>query len=162
MPVRIRMHDRALGRSCAMASPGTNNVDAEALWQGRAGGRRSGGPIPSADVAAVGPVPVKMWQGWAQSRCRCGSGELHPGRIGELSPGADAAGMKPGPQSAHTQWVRRRVPAGADRTCETGADKTRAAGGAERTFRRARMAYMPASVHTERMSAPVLFGQSRA
>ena len=30
------------------------------------------------------------------------------------------------------------------------------------TFRRARIAYIPASVHTDRMSAPVLLGHSRA
>ena len=27
----------------------------------------------------VGPVPVQMWQGRAQSRCRCGRGEPSPG-----------------------------------------------------------------------------------
>ena len=27
-----------------------------------------------ADVAGVSPVPVQMWQGGAQSRCRCGTG----------------------------------------------------------------------------------------
>ena len=28
---------------------------------------------PSADVAEAGPVPAQMWQGRAQSRCRCGT-----------------------------------------------------------------------------------------
>ena len=28
------------------------------------------------DVAATGPVPVQMWLGWAQSRCRCGGGQV--------------------------------------------------------------------------------------
>ena len=31
-------------------------------------------PSPSADVAGVGPVPVQMRQGWAQSRHSCGQG----------------------------------------------------------------------------------------
>jgi len=42
-----------------------------------------------ADVAGVGPVPAPMWQGWAQSRRRCGRGEP--------SPGADVAGVSPVP-----------------------------------------------------------------
>ena len=29
---------------------------------------------PGADVAGVSPVPVQMWRGRAQSRCRCGRG----------------------------------------------------------------------------------------
>jgi hypothetical protein len=29
-------------------------------------------PCPGADVVRASPVPVQMWQGWAQSRCRCG------------------------------------------------------------------------------------------
>ena len=33
------------------------------------------------------PGPVQMWQGWAQSRCRSGSGNP--------SPGADVAGVSP-------------------------------------------------------------------
>ncbi len=40
--------------------------------------------------SGVSPVPVQMWQGRAQSRCRCGRGEP--------SPGADVAGVK---QRAH-------------------------------------------------------------
>ena len=31
-------------------------------------------PCPGADVVRASPVPVQMWQGWAQSRCRCGGG----------------------------------------------------------------------------------------
>ena len=30
---------------------------------------------PGADVGGVSPVPVQMWAGRAQSRCRCGRGE---------------------------------------------------------------------------------------
>jgi hypothetical protein len=45
------------------------------------------GPSPDADVAAVRPVPVQMWQGRAQSRCRCGRGGP--------SPGADLSGAGP-------------------------------------------------------------------
>jgi hypothetical protein len=37
----------------------------------------------------VRPVPVQMWQGCAQSRCRCGRGEP--------SPGADVAATSPVP-----------------------------------------------------------------
>ena len=41
------------------------------MWQGvircRCG---SGEPSPGADVEGVSPVPVQMWQGRAQSRCR--------------------------------------------------------------------------------------------
>jgi hypothetical protein len=33
---------------------------------------------PSADAAAAGAVPVQMWQRWAQSRRRCGSGGCSP------------------------------------------------------------------------------------
>jgi hypothetical protein len=44
---------------------------------------------PGADVAGASPVPVQMWQGRAQSRCRCGRGEP--------SPGADVAGASPVP-----------------------------------------------------------------
>ncbi len=43
-------------------------------------------PSPGADVAGVGPVPVQMWLGWAQSQCRCGRGEP--------SPGADVCGIR--------------------------------------------------------------------
>ena len=39
--------------------------------------------------AEHGPVPVQMWQGWAQFRCRCGRGRP--------SPGADVAGVGPVP-----------------------------------------------------------------
>jgi hypothetical protein len=46
-----------------------------------------GGPSPGADVGGVGPVPMQMWQGWAQSWCRCGRGEP--------SPGADVGGVGP-------------------------------------------------------------------
>ena len=46
-----------------------------------------GEPSPGSDVAGVSPVPVQMWQGSAQSRCRCGRGEP--------SPGADVAGVSP-------------------------------------------------------------------
>jgi hypothetical protein len=38
-------------------------------------------------IVKVLPVPVQMWQGWAQSRCRRGRGEP--------SPGADVAGVSP-------------------------------------------------------------------
>ncbi len=44
-----------------------------------------GEPSPGADVAGASPVPVQMWQGQAQSWCRCG--------CGEPSPGADVAGV---------------------------------------------------------------------
>jgi hypothetical protein len=41
---------------------------------------------PGADVAGVSPVPVQMWQGRAQSRCRCGRGEPSPGAdVAEVS-----------------------------------------------------------------------------
>ena len=45
---------------------------------------------PSQDflgLVRLGAVPVQMWRGWAQSRCRCGGGEP--------SPGADVAGVGP-------------------------------------------------------------------
>ncbi len=32
-------------------------------------------PVPVPVVAGVSPVPVQMWRGWAQSRCRCGRGD---------------------------------------------------------------------------------------
>jgi hypothetical protein len=35
--------------------------------------------------ATLAPVPEQMWQGFAQSRCRCGGGGP--------SPGADVAGL---------------------------------------------------------------------
>ena len=51
------------------------------------------------------PVPVQMWQGRAQSRCRCERGEPQSlcgcGR-GEPSPGADVAGVSPVPVQT---WV---------------------------------------------------------
>jgi hypothetical protein len=50
-------------------------------------------------VAGASPVPVQMWQGRAQSRCRCGRGE--PG------PGADAAGVSPVPVQ---MWQGRARP----------------------------------------------------
>ena len=92
--------------------------------QRRAQSRRrcgSGAPSPGADVAAVCPVPVQMWQRCAQSRRRCGSGAPSPGAdvaavcpvpaqmwqrcaqsrrrcgSGEPGPGVDAAGMSPSP-----------------------------------------------------------------
>jgi hypothetical protein len=37
-----------------------------------------GKPSPGADVGVMGPVPVQMWERWAQSRCRCGKGEFDP------------------------------------------------------------------------------------
>jgi hypothetical protein len=46
-------------------------------------------PSPGADAAGASPVPVQMWPGRAQSRCRCGRGEP--------SPGADAAAASPVP-----------------------------------------------------------------
>jgi len=46
-------------------------------------------PSPGADVGGVSLVPVQMWQRRAQSRCRCGRGEL--------SPGADVAAASPVP-----------------------------------------------------------------
>jgi hypothetical protein len=39
--------------------------------------------------AGLRSVPVQMWQGWAQSRCRCGSGEP--------TPGVDVVGLSPLP-----------------------------------------------------------------
>ena len=45
-------------------------------------------------------VPMQMWQGRAQSRCRCGRSEPDPGADvarGEPSPGADVAGASPVP-----------------------------------------------------------------
>ena len=47
--------------------------------------------------AGVSLVPVQMWQGRAQSRCRCGRGEP--------SPGADVAGVSPVPVQ---MWQRLR------------------------------------------------------
>jgi hypothetical protein len=44
-------------------------------------------PSPSADVGGVGPVLVKMWEGWAQSQRRCGTDGP--------SPGADVGGASP-------------------------------------------------------------------
>ena len=63
------------------------------IWAGAA-------PRPDADVERLaqgnhrrlGPVPVQMWAGWAQSRCRCG-------RVG-LSPGADVGGPRELPAGA--------------------------------------------------------------
>ncbi len=57
------------------------------------------------DVAGVGPVPAQMWQGWAQSRRRCGRGEP--------SPGADVEGVSPVPAQtwkgfSARSWCRRR------------------------------------------------------
>jgi hypothetical protein len=53
--------------------------------------QRCNGPSSGADVAGVGPVPAQMWQGRAQSRCRCGRGWAQS-RCGcgrrEPSPGA--------------------------------------------------------------------------
>ena len=40
-------------------------------------------------VAGASPVPARMWQGCAQSRCRCGRDAP--------SPGADVAGVNPVP-----------------------------------------------------------------
>jgi hypothetical protein len=70
-------------------------------------------PVLGADVAAVGPVSVQMWQrrspvpvhvslqgGWAHSRRRCGRGESSPGADvawDEPSPRADVAGVSPVP-----------------------------------------------------------------
>ena len=48
-----------------------------------------GEPSPGADVAGASPVPVRMWQRWAQSRCNCGRGEP--------SAGADVAAARPAP-----------------------------------------------------------------
>ena len=48
-------------------------------------------------TAESGPVPVQMWQGWSQSRCRCGRGGPNPGGdVAETSPVpvADVAGNK--------------------------------------------------------------------
>ena len=58
------------------------------------------GPSPDADVAAVRPVPVQMWQGRAQSRCRSLGGGP--------SPSADVAGLN----TACPAPIRKRIPYG--------------------------------------------------
>jgi hypothetical protein len=84
---------------------------------------------PGADVGGVGPVPVQMWEGWAQSRRRCGRGEPSPGADvagvspvpmqmwqGKPSPGADVEGVSPVPVQMwkarlcrrHSSWPRAR------------------------------------------------------
>ena len=79
-------------------------------WRHRAAASPTqGGPeahSPGADVAAVSPVPAKicgrawqvpvtMWQGRAESRCRCGRGEPSRNAAGrrEPSPSADVRGV---------------------------------------------------------------------
>ena len=82
---RVRVLAWACGRArwlCVRSCKSCGGVSVSPpaqMWQG-------GEPSPgAADVAGVGPVPVQMWQGmspvpaqqmwqgWAQSRCRCGS-----------------------------------------------------------------------------------------
>ena len=50
-------------------------------------GERTPTRVAGTDGMGASPVPVQMWAGRAQSRCRCGRGE--PG------PGADVAGASP-------------------------------------------------------------------
>ncbi len=71
------------------------------MWQGVS-------PVPAQMWQGVSPVPVQMWQGGAQSRCRCGSGEL--------SPGADVAG---------TRLTIAARPIGVLRSCRTTRTRTR-------------------------------------
>ncbi len=80
------------------ARPASTARTARAPWCPRRCGR--GGPSPGADVAGVGPVPVQMWPGWAQSRRRCG-------RDGP-SPGADVAGVGPVPVQMWPGWAQSR------------------------------------------------------
>ena len=47
--------------------------DTQQLGRGKLG--------PGAHVAGASSVPVQMWQGQAQSRCRCGRSELSPGAV---------------------------------------------------------------------------------
>jgi hypothetical protein len=50
-------------------------------------------PSPGAGVGGVSQVPVPMWEGRAQSRCRCGRGEPSPGadRCGSCEPSPSPA-----------------------------------------------------------------------
>ena len=41
-----------------------------------------------ADLAGVSPVPAQMWQGWAQSRCRCGWDEHSSSPCADVAAGA--------------------------------------------------------------------------
>ena len=59
--VRLYAYWRMLGR-CSLSPVLVQ------MWQ----------PSPGADVAGVGPIPVQMWPGRAQSRCGCGRGEPSP------------------------------------------------------------------------------------
>ena len=69
-----------LGRRCLSRVPGLaaycTHLDprtGEELWSAPFLEGAAGEPISGADVG--GPVPVQMWEGRAQSRCRCGRGE---------------------------------------------------------------------------------------
>jgi hypothetical protein len=85
VPAQIRQ-GRAQSRcGCGRGGPSPGSDEAGA------------GPVPAAGVAGVGRVPGQMrqgraqsrqqvWQGWAESRCRC--------RLHATSPGADAAAVK--------------------------------------------------------------------
>ena len=51
-------------------------------------------------------VPVQMWEGWAQSRCRCGRGGP--------SPGAHVGGVGPVPVQMWEGWAQSRCRCGRD------------------------------------------------
>ena len=95
---------------CARALCGATASDAE--WATTANAQRpevvQGKPGPGADVAGVGPVPAQMWQGWAKSRCRCGSrgGQL---LCGSWEAGAEPSGAEPSgaePSGAYVHMCR--------------------------------------------------------
>jgi hypothetical protein len=81
-------------RECGRPSPG-----ADVAGAGPSPGADVAGASPvQAYVAAVSPVQVQMWQGRAQSRCRCGCSVPSPGADvagASPSPGADVAGASP-------------------------------------------------------------------
>ncbi len=72
-PLRRRLSSPSPSASASAAASLRNRSSAVSSFLGLAAAPP---PVrsPGADVAGVGPVPVQMWQGWAQSRCRCGRG----------------------------------------------------------------------------------------
>ncbi len=97
---RFTRHALDVGSPLPTSAPGNlgSSLPTSAPGQGlRTGAHRCHiGTSRGADVVRVSPVPVRMWQRRAQSRCRCGGGEP--------SPGADVAGVSPVPVQ---MWQRR-------------------------------------------------------
>ena len=66
-----RKHTRTHAHTRTLLTGGANSGSGN---RARAVVRSGREPSPGADAVRMSPVPAQMWQGCAQSRCRCGSG----------------------------------------------------------------------------------------